>query len=108
MMRNNSAMVPKDTVTVVDILESGACIRGVLTYVERNGMLIAGPAVDTRDSGDRIARAANLAGSGSGDGYGSGSGDGSGYGSGYGYGSGDGSGDGYGSGYGYGDGYGYG
>ena len=85
----------RETVTVIDVLEGGACIEGVCEYVGKN-LSIIGPPVDDRKTGDHLKRAANADGSGSGDGYGDG------YGSGYG--SGDGYGDGYG--YGYGDGYG--
>jgi hypothetical protein len=81
----------KPVVTVVDVLESGACIDGVKEYVAANGGVIAGP-IAGRQRNEWIAKASHC--------YGDGSGDGSGYGSGsgYGYGYGSGSGDGYGSG----------
>ena len=95
---------PLDVVTVVDVLDTGACLDGVVDWVARHHGRIAGnPVLHTNT---RIAKAARLSGSGSG--YGYGSGDGYGYGSGYGYGDGSGSGDGYGYGYGDGDGSGYG
>ena len=87
---------PLDVVTVVDVLDTGACLDGVVDWVARHHGRIAGnPVLHTNTW---IAKAARLSGSGSGSGYGDG------YGSGYGYG--DGSGDGYGSGSGSGSGYG--
>lgn len=77
----------RERVTVIDVLEEGACWEGVRRWVEREGR-IAGPVAAEAD--EHILRAARL------DGYGSGYGDGDGSGDGYGYGSGDG--------YGYGDG----
>ena len=87
---------PLDVVTVVDVLDTGACLDGVVDWVARHHGRIAGNPVAHQNTW--IAKAARLSGSGSGYGYGYGSG----------YGSGSGSGDGYGSGYGYGDGSGYG
>ena len=104
-MRDNAAWMPKDIVTVIDVLEDGACISGVVDVIKRT-RVIAGPPVDTRSTEGRLMKAARNNGNGDGDGYGYGDGDGDGYGDGYGYGSGDG--DGYGDGYGSGDGYGYG
>ena len=117
IVRNNAAWMPRDIVTVIDVLESGACFVGVRDYIELT-RTISGPPTDTDGTEGRLSQVA-LAngsgdgyGSGSGDGYGSGSGDGYGSGSGsgygYGYGSGYGSGSGDGDGSGYGDGYGYG
>ena len=112
----------KDRVTVADVLESGACLSGVIGFVEKHRGVIAG---ETRKfpNNEFIQQAANALsltavgygvgnygdsgyGSGYGGGYGGGSGCygdsgygedgyGGGYGSGYGsYGGGDGSGDG--------------
>ena len=64
-------------VTVVDVLESGACFSGVRKWVEEHGGQIAG-LVHEHASNTHIVKATR--------GYGSG-GDGSGSGSGYGYGS---------------------
>jgi len=83
--RNNAAWLPLDNVTVIDVLESGACIDGVLGVVGRT-LTISGPPTDTQMTETWLAKAARLDGSGDGDGYGYGDG----YGSGYGYGSGDG------------------
>jgi hypothetical protein len=88
----------RPVVTVVDVLEDGACVDGVIEWVEENGGVIAGAAAD--HDNEHIEQASRA------DGYGSGSGSGSGYGSGDGYGYGSGSGSGYGSGDGYGYGYG--
>ena len=75
-----------DRVTVMDVLEEGACPTGVLRWIDAQpGRPIAGEAEAYR-SNEWVARAARA--DGYGDGYGSGSGDG--YGSGYGSGSGDG------------------
>ena len=82
--------VPLDVVTVVDVLDTDACLDGVVRWVAKNQGRIAGNPVSRKNAW--IAQAARLSGSGTG------SGDG------YGYGDGSGSGDGYGSGYGDGDG----
>jgi len=78
----------RETVTVVDVLETGACPDGVSAWIERNGRIIAGPTEQYARKSEYIAKAANA------DGYG--------YGYGYGYGNGYGNGDGNGDGYGYG------
>jgi len=78
----------KPIVTVVDVLDIGACIDGVKAFVLRHGRAIVGKASDFLDS-EWIQRAAI-----NGYGYGYGYGDGDGYGDGYGYGYGDGDGDG--------------
>lgn len=86
----------RPTVTVVDVLDAGACISGVLGFVEKhNGVIVAETAKFSKKS-EWIAKATNADGYGNGNGYGDGNGDGNGYG--------DGDGDGYGYGYGYGDG----
>ena len=80
--------VPLDVVTVVDVLDTGACLDGVVDWVAKNQGRIAGnPVLHTNTW---IAKAARLSGSGtgSGDGYGYGDGSGDGYGSGSGSGSG--------------------
>jgi hypothetical protein len=87
----------RETVTVVDVIETGACIDGVKEWLEKNQRQIAGPTEKYRSNG-YIVKASHA------DGYGYGDGDGDGYG----YGDGDGDGDGYGYGDGDGDGYGYG
>ena len=69
----------RDTVTVVDVLEGGACIDGVVEYLGKNRSII-GPPVDDRVTGDRLKQASNADGYGSGSGYGYGYGYGSGYG----------------------------
>ena len=92
-----------DRVTVIDVLDTGACFDGVRDWINRNGGLIAGDPSKFTDV-EWIQKAANR--NGSGNGYGNGYGDGNGYGYGSGYGSGNGYGDGYG--YGNGDGYGWG
>jgi len=114
-MRNNATWMPMDVVTVIDVLESGACYAGVSDYIATT-RVIAGPPVDVSGTDSRLAKVARRDGygDGSGSGYGSGDGDGDGDGDGYGdgygsgsgsgYGDGDGDGDGDGSGYGYGDG----
>jgi len=76
-----------ERITVIDALESGACLDGVIEWVVAHGGTIAGETQKHAKNG-YIARAAN--------GYGYGYGDGYGYG--YGYGDGDGSGDGSGDG----------
>ena len=99
-------MIPKDRITIQDLVDAGACVDGIRARIE--GPLVIALAtsdalVTFASDGEAltwIRSAAKLNGDGSGDGYGDGSGDGYGYGYGYGYG------DGYGSGYGYGDGYG--
>ena len=90
-------MMPKSVVTVVDVLECGACIEGVFRWVDKTKR-ISGPPVDDEDSAGWLAKAANLNGYGNGYGYGNGNGYGNGYGNG----------NGYGYGYGYGNGNGYG
>ena len=106
----------KDRVTVADVLESGACLSGVIGFVEKHRGVIAG---ETRKfpNNEFIQQAANALSltaigygvgnygdSGYGNGYGGDSGYGNGYGSGYGGGYGNGSGNGYGGGSGcYGD-----
>ena len=77
-----------DIVTVVDFLDSGACIDGVKKYVASNGLQIAGDISDLKSEAKKFVN-----GYGNGDGYGNGYGDG--YGNGYGYGNGNGDGDGY-------------
>ena len=92
-MNGNDWWTYKTALTVIDVLDSGACLDGVCKWVEAHGGRIAGRTKSYWKQRE-LSKAAN--------------GDGSGYGSGYGDGSGDGSGSGYGSGYGYGYGYGYG
>ena len=75
----------RETVTVVDVLEEGACFDGVAKWLYANDRAIAGPAQDHARKSEHIRKAANSDGSGYGSGYSDGS-DGSGYG--YGYGSG--------------------
>ena len=77
---------PLAVVTVVDVLESGACYSGVVEWILDNGRVISGPA--DKYNNEHILRAARLDGYGYGygDGYGNGDGDGDGYGDGYGYG----------------------
>ena len=100
-------MIYKPVVTVVDVLDTGACIDGVKEFVSKVGAIV-GKASDYLCEA-WIQSAANSSGYGYGDGYGDGygygDGDGYGYGSGYGDGYGDGDGYGYGDGDGYGDGY---
>jgi hypothetical protein len=84
-------------VTVIDLLEAGACWSGLKEHVEATGLIVT--TVDKAvaiapGSSDLIHAAAKLSG------YGDGSGSRDGYGDGYGSGYGDGSGSGYGSGYG--------
>ena len=78
-------------VTVVDVLDAGACIDGVLQFIAANGMRIE---CDSGEFDEPYIQAAKL------------NGDGDGYGDGYGYGYDDGDGYGYGDVYGYGYGYG--
>ena len=59
-----------ETVTVCDVLESGACIEGILDWIEENSGVISG-AVDD-DKNEYILAAACA------DGYGYGDGDGDG------------------------------
>jgi hypothetical protein len=112
MLRNcqlDDSFVVRDTVTVADVLDAGACIEGVLAFIDRRkNRPIAADSSQVRDRDGYIARASRRDGSGSGSGYGYGDGDGYGYGDGYGSGYGYGDGYGYGYGYGYGSGYGYG
>ena len=84
-------------ITVIDVLDAGACIDGVLEYVDAT-KVIAGDAVESSLTRGWVQKVQ----SGNGDGYGDGNGNGNGYGDGNGYGNG------YGDGYGYGNGYGYG
>ena len=70
-----------ETVTVVDVLESGACYDGVLGWIKENGNIISGP-TDTYSANEYILTAARGNGDGNGDGYGYGDGDGNGYGNG--------------------------
>ena len=97
----------QERVTVCDVLDNGACIDGVLQWVDEHKVIADIP---SRYPEPEIVRAACADGNGNGYGDGNGSGDGYGDGSGYGYGDGSGYGSGDGSGYGsgYGDGYGYG
>ncbi len=97
-------------ITVIDVLEGGACYEGVVAAVNDSGGRIAGDASDIVAAGGATYAALDGYGygDGDGDGYGYGYGDGDGYGYGYGYGYGDGDGYGSGDGYGYGDGDGYG
>ena len=83
----------RPVVTVIDVLETKACIQGVLVYLLKHP-LISGEV--NKESNPHILKASN------GDGYGDGYGNGNGYGDGNGNGYGDGSGSGndYGSGYG--------
>ena len=85
----------KPTVTIIDVLESGACVDGVREWLDKLP-LISG-VTQLHIGNEHIVNAANA------DGYGSeyGYGDGDGYGSGSGWSESD-------SGYGYGDGDGYG
>ena len=92
-MRDNAAWLPMDRITVIDVLESGACYIGVRDYIAVT-RAIAGEPVDRPGTESRLSRVAKLDGYGDGDGYGYGSGYGDGSGDGYGYGDGDGSGDG--------------
>jgi hypothetical protein len=92
----------KEIVTVIDVLESGACIDGVCDWL--NKLPLISGVTKLHIGNEHIANAANADGDGDGSGSGSGYGDGSGSGSGSGYGYGDGYGDGSGSG----DGSGYG
>ena len=57
-------------VTVVDVLDTGACYDGVVSWIENNGLVIAGPT--ERQTNEYILKAAN--GYGYGDGYGDGDG----------------------------------
>ena len=77
---------PLDVVTVVDVLDTDACLDGVVRWVAKNQGRIAGNPVSRKNAW--IAQAARLSGTGSGDGYGYGDGSGSGYGDGYGSGDG--------------------
>ena len=86
----------REIVTVVDVLETGACLDGVAEFVLKNGGMISARVSDFPGN-TYIHRAGN--------GYGNGYGYGYGIGYGIGYGDGDGYGTGYGDGDGYGDGY---
>ena len=88
------SLIYQERVTVIDVLDTGACFDGVVEWIAAHGGLIAGPTAD-HVGNEYIARAANATGDATGDGYGYG----------YGYGYGDGDGYGYGNGYGDGDGY---
>ena len=81
--------VYRPRITACDLLDAGACIKGVREAVTRYG-LSADAMTNRRRDPEWVDSASNN--SGDGDGYGSGYGSGSGDGSGYGYG--------YGSGYG--------
>ena len=96
------AFAYKETVTVVDVLDAGACIDGVKAFILKNGRVISCNPSDY--AGEPYITAA-AQGDGNGDGYGYG--DGSGLGGGNGDGFGDGNGDGNGNGNGYGDGDGF-
>ncbi len=61
-------------VTVVDVLEAGACVESVVRWVEANDGRIAGPTI-AHVAEPWIAKASNS--DGDGDGYGYGDGDGS-------------------------------
>ena len=65
-------------VTVIDVLETGACIDGVLKFVDHAGRIECDSAEFPHEA--HIQEAAGI------DGYGKGYGDGDGYGYGYGYG----------------------
>lgn len=105
----------RPTISVVDLLEAGACYGGVLEAVIKRGgvitadtqALLADPSL-TGIQMDWVIRAARSDAFGYGFGYGNGngSGHGYGYGAGYGFGNGNGDGCGYGRGYRTGDGYG--
>jgi hypothetical protein len=71
----------KPTLTVVDVIESGACMNGVCEWVEAHGGRIAGK-TRTHWKRPELIKASNADAYGSGYGYGSGSGSGSGYGDG--------------------------
>ena len=81
-----NALAYRPTVTVVDVLDAGACISGVMDFIdEHTGGVIAGDTAKllrTSDASgiDWITRASN--GDGYGYGYGYGDGDGYGYGDG--------------------------
>ena len=85
-----NALAYRPTVTVVDVLDAGACISGVMDFIEEHtGGVIAGDTAKllrTSDASGRnwITRASNADGYGYGYGYGDGDGDGDGYGDGYG------------------------
>ena len=82
-------------VTVIDVLETGACIDGVFKFVaDHAGRIECDSAEFPHEA--HIQEAAGIDGNGYGDGDGYGYGNGYGYG--YGYGDGDGNGDGYGDG----------
>ena len=77
-MTTTAIPVFRERVTVVDVLETGACFEGVIDWVLKNRRIIAGDSSQYQDEHiDKTARK---------DGYG--------YGYGYGYGSGSGSGNG--------------
>ena len=88
----------RETVTVMDVMETGACFSGITEWILANKKVIAGPTQDHLHL-EKVAQATFSSGSGSGYGYGYG------YGDGYGDGDGDGDGDGRGSGYGDGSGW---
>ena len=61
-----------DIVTVVDFLDSGACIEGVKKYVTSNGLQIAGDISDLKSEAKKIVNGdgdGNCYGDGDGDGY---------------------------------------
>jgi len=76
----------KPVVTVVDVLEAGACIDGVYEYIASNGGDISAH-TDKHAENGWILSASNGNGDGDGDGngYGDGNGDGNGYGDGFSY-----------------------
>lgn len=59
-------------VTVIDVLESGACIEGVKKWIVANRGVIAGETA--KQSNENILSAANADGNGNGYGYGNGDG----------------------------------
>ena len=88
-----TSLAYRPTVTVVDVLDAGACIDGVKRFLLDAGGRIAGATDQLMKAFDEegrgwVAKASNADGDGYGDGYGYGDGDG--YGDGYGYGYGDG------------------
>ena len=81
---NAHALAYKPRVTVVDVLDAGACIEGVKSFIQANGGVIVAETAKFLRKSEWIAKAANagLAGNGYGDGYGNGYGYGDGYGDG--------------------------
>ena len=80
-MRDNAAWMPKDIVTVIDVLEYGACYVGVRDYIEAS-RTIAGAPVDAEGTENGLAIVGLCDGNGNGNGYGDGDGNGDGYGDG--------------------------